>query len=68
MFWKQPPKGDESVETMTTTDQIKFIVGILAEPPFNKTYNLISFDSLEVFTLLQTLSDVVLTIEDKVGS
>jgi len=50
---------------MTTTDQIKFIVGRLAEPPFNKTYNLISFDSLEMFTLLQTLSDVVLAIEDK---
>ena len=51
---------------MTTTDQIKFIVGKLAEPPFNKTYNLISFDSLEMFTLLQTLSDVVLSIEEKV--
>ena len=51
---------------MTTTDQIKFIVGRLNDPPFNKTYNLISFDSLEMFTLLQTLSDVVLSIEDKV--
>lgn len=49
------------------TEQLKTIVQKLNEAPFNKSYNLINFDSLEAQRLLQELSDVILTIEDKVS-
>lgn len=35
------------------SDQLKFIVNKLNGPPFNKNYNLISFDSISPEDLLQ---------------
>ena len=35
------------------SDEIKFIVKELNNPPYNKNFNLISFDSLEPEQLLQ---------------
>ncbi|XP_046676776.1 intraflagellar transport protein 81 homolog [Homalodisca vitripennis] len=41
------------------SDQLKFIVNKLNGPPFNKSYNLISFDSISPEDLLQVLTDVL---------
>ncbi|XP_026980612.1 intraflagellar transport protein 81 homolog isoform X2 [Sagmatias obliquidens] len=47
------------------SDQIKFIVDNLNKEPFRKSYNLITFDSLEPMQLLQVLSDVLAEIDPK---
>lgn len=44
------------------SQQIRFIIEKLNEPPFNKRYNLVSFDALESFNLLQLLNDVLAEI------
>ncbi|XP_029639051.1 intraflagellar transport protein 81 homolog [Octopus sinensis] len=46
-------------------DQLKFIVQGLNKEPFNKNFNLISFDSLEPLSLLQILTDVLAEIDSK---
>lgn len=48
------------------SDQIKFIVDNLNKEPFKKSYNLITFDSLEPMQLLQVLNDVLAEIDPKV--
>lgn len=48
------------------SDQIKFIVDNLNKEPFRKSYNLITFDSLEPMQLLQVLNDVLAEIDPKV--
>ncbi|XP_028405978.1 intraflagellar transport protein 81 homolog isoform X1 [Dendronephthya gigantea] len=40
------------------SEQLKYIVDNLNQKPYNKSYNLISFDSLNPLTLLQILNDV----------
>ncbi|CAH1781188.1 unnamed protein product [Owenia fusiformis] len=47
------------------TEQLKYIVNELNKPPFSKSYNLISFDSLESLQLLQVLNDVLADIDIK---
>ncbi|XP_074658114.1 intraflagellar transport protein 81 homolog [Tubulanus polymorphus] len=47
------------------SEQMKFIVAELAKPPFNKHYNLISFDSLESVQVLQIVTDVLGEIDPK---
>ncbi|XP_013415931.1 intraflagellar transport protein 81 homolog [Lingula anatina] len=47
------------------SEQLKFIVQELNKEPFNKNYNLISFDSLAPESLLQTLNDVLADIDPK---
>lgn len=49
------------------SEQLKFIVQELNKEPFNKSYNLISFDSLEPLQLLQVLNDVLGHIDPKVS-
>ena len=49
------------------SDHIKHIIQKLNEPPFEKQYNLITFDSLEPLQLLQVLTDVLTEIDPKVG-
>lgn len=39
--------------------QLRFIVDSLNQPPYNKRFNLVSFDSLDSFSLLQVLNDVL---------
>ena len=41
------------------SQQIRYIVEQLNAPPFNRHYNLVSFDSLESLALLQVLNDVL---------
>lgn len=48
------------------SEQLKFIIQELKKEPFNKAYNLISFDSLEPLQLLQVLNDVIAIIDPKV--
>ena len=48
------------------SDHIKHIIQKLNEPPFEKQYNLITFDSLEPLQLLQVLTDVLTEIDPKV--
>lgn len=48
------------------SEQLKFIVGELNRDPFNRSYNLITFDSLEPVSLLQVLTDVLAEIDPKV--
>lgn len=48
------------------TDQLKFLVTSLTKSPFNKTFNLITFDGLEPLQLLQVLSDILAVIEEQV--
>lgn len=48
------------------SEQLKFIIQELKKEPFNKVYNLISFDSLEPLQLLQVLNDVIAIIDPKV--
>ncbi|RUS70096.1 hypothetical protein EGW08_022145, partial [Elysia chlorotica] len=50
---------------MSLSEQMKFIVQELNKEPFNKSYNLISFDSLEPLQLLQVLNDVLAIIDPK---
>ncbi|XP_064639360.1 intraflagellar transport protein 81 homolog [Lineus longissimus] len=47
------------------SEQLKFIVQELSKPPFSKSYNLISFDSLEPIQLLQILTDVLAEVDPK---
>lgn len=49
------------------SETLKFIVGELNKPSFNKGYSLISFDSLEGLSLLQVLTDVLADIEPNVS-
>lgn len=48
------------------SEQIKYIIQELNKDPFNKTYNLITFDSLEPLQLLQVLNDVLSVVDPKV--
>ena len=48
------------------SEQLKYIVSELGKEPFNKSYNLISFDSLASIQLLQILTDVLAEIDPKV--
>ncbi|KAL0610799.1 Intraflagellar transport protein 81-like protein [Plecturocebus cupreus] len=61
--------GQADLEHLTSnlimSDQIKFIVDSLNKEPFRKSYNLITFDSLEPVQLLQVLSDVLAEIDPK---
>ena len=54
--------------TKRMSEQLKYIIQELNKPPFNKTYNLISFDTLETLQLLQILTDVFAEIDPKVRS
>ncbi|XP_078083589.1 intraflagellar transport protein 81 homolog [Mustelus asterias] len=47
------------------SEQIKFIVEQLNKEPFKKTFNLITFDSLEPLQLLQVLNEVLAEIDPK---
>lgn len=49
-------------------EQLKFIVDQLNKPPFNKSLNLISFDSLQPLQLLQVLNDVITDINPQQAS
>lgn len=44
------------------SQQIRFIVDKLNEPPFLKKFNLVSFDALDSFSLLRLLNDVLAEI------
>lgn len=44
------------------SQQVRFIVDKLNEPPFSRRFNLVSFDALESFSLLQLLNDVLAEI------
>ena len=48
------------------SEQIKFIIQELNKDPFNKKFNLISFDSLRTENLLQILNDAFSTVDPKV--
>ena len=48
------------------SESLKCIVSELGKSPFNKQYNLISFDSLEPLQLLQVLTDVLAEVDPKV--
>ena len=48
------------------SDHIKHIIQELNKPPFEKQYNLITFDSLEPLQLLQVLTDVLAEVDPKV--
>lgn len=41
------------------SQQLRYIVDQLNAPPFNRHYNLVTFDSLEPLPLLQVLNDVL---------
>ena len=47
------------------SDQLKFIVGELQKPPYNKNFNLITLDSLSGEQLLQVFNDVLAEIDNK---
>ncbi|XP_041356765.1 intraflagellar transport protein 81 homolog [Gigantopelta aegis] len=47
------------------SEQLKLIVQELNKEPFNRNYNLISFDSLEPLQLLQVLNDVLAIVDPK---
>lgn len=51
---------------MSQSEQMKVIVQQLNKEPFNKNYNLISFDALEPLQLLQVLNDVLAVVDPKV--
>uniref|UniRef100_A0A8D8PUS9 Intraflagellar transport protein 81 homolog n=1 Tax=Cacopsylla melanoneura TaxID=428564 RepID=A0A8D8PUS9_9HEMI len=42
---------------------VKYIVGELNKPPYNKRFNIVSFDSLSAEDLLQVLSDVLAELD-----
>lgn len=52
--------------TTTQSEQMKLIVQQLGKEPFNKSYNLITFDALEPLQLLQVLNDVLAIVDPKV--
>ncbi|XP_066987382.1 intraflagellar transport protein 81 homolog [Macrobrachium rosenbergii] len=47
------------------SEELKFIVGELNKPPYNRNYNLITFDALLPEQLLQVLNDVFAEIDSK---
>ena len=47
---------------------MKYIVDRLNETPYNKNFNLISFDSLQSLQLLQILNDVMTEINPQMAS
>lgn len=47
-------------------EQVKSIIEVLSKPPFNKNFNIISFDNLEPLQLLQVLNDVFAYIDSRV--
>ena len=47
------------------SQQIRFIVDQLNEPPFSRKFNLVSFDALDAFNLLQVLNDVLAEISSE---
>jgi len=47
------------------SEQLKFIVDKLNQEPFKRSYNLISFDSLQPLHLLQVLNDIFADIDNK---
>ncbi|XP_054466972.1 intraflagellar transport protein 81 homolog [Anoplopoma fimbria] len=47
------------------SEQLKFIVEQLNKDPFKRSFNLITFDSLEPMQLLQVLNDVLAEIDPK---
>ena len=49
------------------SEQLKYVVSELGKQPYNKSYNLISFDSLEPIQLLQILTDVLAEVDPKVN-
>lgn len=48
------------------TEQVKYIVQELGQPPFSKKHNILSFTSLERTQLLQLVSDVFGEIDPQV--
>ena len=42
--------------------QLRYIVDTLNQPPYNRRFNLVTFDSLDSFSLLQVLNDVLAEI------
>lgn len=40
------------------SEQIKTIIHALNQPPFNRSYNIVTFDELEPLVLLQSLNDI----------
>jgi len=60
------PKGIFcSVPDSKMSDQMKKLIAELNKSPYNKSYNLISFDALSGEQLLQNLSDVMAEIDAK---
>lgn len=49
------------------SEQLKFVIQELNKAPFNKKFNLISFDALRPDQLLQILSDVFAELDPKVN-
>lgn len=49
------------------SERLKFIVQELNKAPFNKNYNLISFDALEPIQRLQVLNDIFAELDPKVS-
>ena len=50
------------------TEQVKFVISKLNEAPFNKKFNLISFDALRPEQLLQVLFDTLAYVDPKAKS
>ena len=48
------------------SETVKYVVSELNKEPFNRSYNLISFDQVEPLQLLQVLTDVLAEIDPKV--
>ena len=49
-------------EQTKMNQQLRYIVDTLNQPPYNKRLNLVTFDSLDTFSLLQLLNDVLAEI------
>ena len=60
---KKIQKGNTSRAIMS--EQMKYLVAELNKAPYNRNYNLISFDALQGDQLLQILSDVLAVIDAK---
>ena len=45
--------------------QLRYIVDTLNQPPYNRRFNLVTFDSLDSFSLLQVLNDVLAEISSE---
>ena len=58
-------KWTTQVWSVKMSDQLKFIVSELHKAPYNKTFNVITFDSLSGEQLLQVLNDVLAEIDPK---